>query len=314
MKLKKILIGTLLLVIGVPVAAIAMLIATLKVWDETNGSIVSSGFKREYLLHVPPNYDRAKPVPLVISLHGAAGWPKHQRNTSRWDRFADSLGFIVVYPSGIHEGPRIWHVERGRGLAIDVRFIADLIDTLAAHYNIDRDRIYANGLSNGGGMSFVLSCTMSDRIAAVGLVSSAQTLPWDWCTDHRPVPMIMFHSTADPIVPYNGGFGTSRFAPTRFDPNAKPFPNIPQWAANWARRNGCAEPPLDSTLAPNVVLREWTHCTLDAPVVFYTIQGAGHQWPGGNPIPEWMVGPPTNAVDATSLMWAFFQAHPLIKR
>ena len=54
------------------------------------------------------------------------------------------------------------------GLTRDVRFISELIDTLEAAYNIDPARIYANGLSNGGGMAFVLSCTLSDRIAAVG--------------------------------------------------------------------------------------------------------------------------------------------------
>src|SRR5947209_15439212 len=91
------------------------------------------------------------------------------------------------------------------GLMRDVRFISELIDTLRAAYNIDPTRIYANGLSIGGGMAFVLSCTLSDRIAAVGMVAAAQSLPSSWCTDHRPVPMIAFHGTADPIVPYQGG-------------------------------------------------------------------------------------------------------------
>src|SRR5437899_12772654 len=91
------------------------------------------------------------------------------------------------------------------GLMRDVRFISELIDTLRAAYNIDRTRIYANGMSIGGGMAFVLSCTLSDRIAAVGMVSAAQSLAASWCTDPRPVPMIEFHWAADPIVPYGRG-------------------------------------------------------------------------------------------------------------
>src|SRR3989441_5213315 len=75
------------------------------------------------------------------------------------------------------------------GLMRDVRFISELIDTLRAAYNIDPTRIYANGLSIGGGMAFVLSCTLSDRVAAVGMVAAAQSLPSSWCTDHRPVPI-----------------------------------------------------------------------------------------------------------------------------
>ena len=108
-------------------------------------------------------------------------------------------------PVGNRErGPRVWHVGAGPGLMRDVRFISELIDTLEAAYNIDPTRIYANGLSNGGGMAFALSCTLSHRIAAVGMVAAAQTLPWSWCTDHRPVPMIAFHGTADPMIPYEG--------------------------------------------------------------------------------------------------------------
>jgi polyhydroxybutyrate depolymerase len=174
--------------------------------NRSNGSIVSSGQKREYLLYVPKSYDRTKPTPLVISLHGAGGWPVQQMNLSEWNRVAEEQGFIVVYPSGTKGvGPRIWHVGRGSDLMKDVRFISELIDKLEASYNIDPTRIYANGMSNGGGMSFVLSCTLSDRIAAVGMVGAAQTLPWNWCTDRRPVPMIVFHGTADPMAPYNGG-------------------------------------------------------------------------------------------------------------
>jgi polyhydroxybutyrate depolymerase len=310
MKLKKVIIGTLLVIVGLPVLLIAVIVVTLSVLNETNGSIVSSGVKREYLLYVPKSYDRTKPTPLVISLHAAAMWPAHQSNTSGWNHLADSLGFIVVYPSGMVEGTRIWHVERGNGLQRDVRFISDLIDTLERSYHIDPRRIYANGLSLGGGMSFVLSCTISDRIAAVGLVAAALTLPWEWCTERRPVPLIEFHGTADPLVPFEGGRGTSRFAPDRFDPNFKPFPSVQSFVASWAERNQCGRIPTDSAVTVDVTRREYTHCADSAAVVLYTVQGAGHQWPGGKPMPRWLAGPSSSRVDATRVMWAFFEAHP----
>src|SRR5712691_13334857 len=211
MKAKKIVIGVLLAIIGLPVLLVLVVVVSVAILDRTNGSIVSSGKPRSYLLYVPQSYDRAKPTPLVISMHGAAGWPAQQMNLSGWNRLADEQGFIVVYPSG-SDVPKIWHVDRGAGLMRDVRFISALIDTLEAAYNIDPTRIYANGISNGGGMAFVLSCTLSDRIAAVGMVAAAQTLPWSWCTDHRPVPMIAFHGTAD-LVPYQGGPSPDPFNP-----------------------------------------------------------------------------------------------------
>src|SRR5262249_44458629 len=165
--------------------------------NRNDGFLISSGERREYRLYVPPSYDRtrqkqrARPTPLVISMHGAGGWPAQQMELDGWTRLADREGFIVVYPSGGEgAGPRGLRADRhnAAGLAKDVRVIADLIDRLEAAYDIDPDRIYANGLSNGGGMSFALSCELSDRIAAVGMVGAAQTLPWQWCADRRPMP------------------------------------------------------------------------------------------------------------------------------
>jgi len=296
-------LGAVLAMIGLPVLLVAFDALSFWISNRTNGSLVSSGRTREYLLHVPASYDRAKPTPLIISMHGAGGWPVQQRDVSEWDRLADRAGFIVVYPSAVVEaGPRIWHVERGPGLQRDVKFISDLIDSLEARYNIDRSMIFANGLSNGGGMSFVLSCTMSDRIAAVGLVASAQTLPWSWCTDRRPVPMMMFHGTADPDIPYDGG--TSWMAPDT-------FPNILSWAKAWARRNQCGAMPMDAAVAVDVTRLTYANCVNDASVVLYTVKGGGHTWPGGGPLPEWWLGRTSRGIDATQLMWDFFLAHPL---
>ena len=106
--------------------------------NRDNGAMVSSGESRTYLLYVPSSYDRSKPTPLVISLHGAALWGAGQMEISQWNRVADREGFIVVYPSGVEgHGPRIWRADGGAGLTKDVRFISDLIDTLEAAYNID---------------------------------------------------------------------------------------------------------------------------------------------------------------------------------
>ena len=303
MKSRKMVIRAVLVILGLPVALALIEAVSFHVLNWNNGTIVSSGLKREYLLYVPRGYDRTKPTPLVISMHAAGLWPAAQRETSQWNKVAERQGFIAVYPSGAGgAGPRIWHVDHGAGLMRDVRFISELIDTLKAAYNIDPTRIYANGLSNGGGMAFVLSCTLSDRIAAVGMVAAAQLLPWSWCTDHRPVPMIEFHGTADPVTPYNGG--RTWVAP-------EPFPSIPTWTANWARRNRCGTNPVESVVAADVTRLEYTNCADDAAVVLYRVQGGGHSWPGGKPLPEWLVGSTSNGVDATSQMWAFFREHPL---
>jgi len=298
-------IGAVLALLGLPLLLALGEAVAFHIHNRSNGVIVSSGERREYLLYVPGSYDRAKPTPLVISLHGAALWGAAQRDISRFNTVAEREGFIVVYPSGLAgAGPRVWHADGGPALQREVRFIAELIDTLKAAYNIDSTMIFANGLSNGGGMAFVLSCTLSDRIAAVGMVGAAQLLPFGWCTDRRPVPMINFHGTADGAAPYHGG--VSWVAPD-------PFPDVEAWTKRWARRNRCALNPIDSVVAADVIRRAYTSCAGDAAVVLYTIRGGGHTWPGGGPLPEWFVGPTSQSIDASSLMWAFFRAHPLRK-
>jgi len=314
---RKIVIGAVLVIIGLPVVLVLIAAVSISVLNRTNGAIVSSGQKREYLLYVPKSYDRAKPTALVISMHGALLWPAAQMRLSEWNRVADEHGFIVVYPSGTGVLLKIWPMKPEADLMADVTFISELIDRLEAAYNIDPTRIYANGASNGGAMAFALSCKLSHRIAAVGTVAAGQ-VPWSWCADSRPVPMITFHGTADPITPYNGG-PSSRASP-------KPFPSVSTWAANWARRNRCGPNPIESVVAADVTRLEYTGCAHDAAVVLYTLRGGGHAWPGGTPKQEsflfarvlamnqWLLGPTNRNIDATSQMWAFFREHRLPRK
>jgi polyhydroxybutyrate depolymerase len=312
MKTRQIVIGSALVipVVLVLIAAVSFY-ASFYSPNRSNGTIVSSGQKREYLLYVPRSYDRTKPTPLVISLHAAALWPATQMETTQWNKVADEQGLIVVYPSGttLRGGgtgvlPKVWLLRPEADLLANVRFISELIDALEAAYNIDPTRIYANGFSNGGAMAFALSCRLSHRIAAVGTVSAAQDQPWSWCAAPRPVPLINFHGTAD-LVPYNGGkvWGSPRS-----------FPSVLTWTANWAARNRCRPNPAESVVATDVTRLDYTDCADNASVVLYTVQGGGHSWPGGKPLPEWLVGPTSRNIDATSQMWAFFREHQLPRK
>jgi polyhydroxybutyrate depolymerase len=202
--LKKWFIRISLILLGLLAALTLLAIGAFRIINPTNGSLVSAGEKRSYLLYVPESYDPTVPTPLIITLHGFAQWPANQAGVSQWNELADEYGFIVVYPAGTGF-PMRWRTWGAPGSDTDpmqdVTFISDLIDKLSAEYNIDPARVYANGLSNGGGMSFVLSCKLSERIAAFGSVAGAYSLPWGECNPARPLPAIVFHGTADPIVP-----------------------------------------------------------------------------------------------------------------
>ena len=206
-----------------------------------------------------------------MDLHGFAQWPANQRDISNWDDLADEKGFIVVHPEG-SGFPRRWasHSPDEPQTDRDVTFIADLIDHLSAEPPIDPDRIHVAGISNGGGMAFVLSCELSDRVASIGTVAGLFTHPWEACDRTRPVPLIAFHGLDDEIVPFAGG-------------------------------------PLDGPLGGT----RWSDCDGGADVILHTIADGGHTWPGGDPLPEFIAGYTSPAIDATATMWEFFEDHPL---
>lgn len=287
-----------LIILGVIGLLVLSGVVAWNIADRTNGRLVSSGVKREYLLYVPDSYDGSKSVPLVITIHGFAQWPANQAWVSQWNQLADEEGFIVVYPSGLGT-PKRWRVaptaEDPTAVEVELQYFKDLIDKLSSEYAIDPDRIYVNGLSNGGGMSLRLACNLSDRVAAIGGVAGAYLVDLTQCPGG--VPGIFFHGQADNIVPFEGG------PSERFN---VPFPNIADFVEDYAQLNDC-------NLEENVILNEgnivgvrYERCDPGADVVFYTIADGGHTWPGGNPLPQNITGKTTQEIDATRLMWEFF--------
>lgn len=271
---------------------------------EASYTLKSGEQTRRYLLYIPESYDGTTAMPLVFSFHGFASWPAQQRDMSSWNRLADEHGLIAVYPQGTGL-PLRWTIG-GPFVAEDApddpAFIAQLLDTLMAELCLDAARVYATGLSNGGGMSHLLACTLADRIAAIGTVAGAYIDPDNGCQPARPVPVITFHGDLDPIVPYNGG-----------DSGPFAFPAVRDWAQAWGERNACALITQTDAVPPDVLSTvSYEDCAGDASVIFITIHGGGHTWPGSPLIlPEAIVGLTSDAVDASEAMWAFFTQHPL---
>jgi len=296
---------TWILVIGLSIIVLFSGVFYLR--NRTNRTVISSGLTRRYLLYVPDSYQPDRPVPLVISVHGFVQWPAHQARLTGWNQLADREGFLMAYPKG-RGFPLRWYTQPiaadQEKSGEDVQFFKDLISQLSASYNIDPDRIYVNGMSNGGGMTNLLASELSERIAAFGGVAGAYLPPAEIPKDHRPVPWIAFHGVNDPIVSYlgeeiNRGQRVSRFPP------------IEVWAADWARANGCRLQPESEKVADQVTKISYQNCRGAGDVILYKIEGAGHTWPGGGWLPRWLTGKTYHGISATQLMWEFFQSHPL---
>ena len=274
-------------------------------------TLVSSNVQRCYYLYVPPGYDPARPPPVVVSFHGFSSNPASQALISGWHRLAEQEGFLVVYPQGT-DFPQRWNAGAAWGeLDVnDVQFFRDILDDLASVEPVDLSRVYISGFSNGGGMAVRIACEASGEVAAIGSVAGAVVDLRD-CNPLRPVPIIAFHGTADPIVPYEGGMLRGSFLHDAAGATRAPnfFVGAEDWVATWAEWNGCDSQQAVISPQGDVRVTRYTGCDQNATVILYTIEGGGHTWPGGWPIPA--VGATSREIDATEEQWQFFQRYTL---
>lgn len=281
---------------------------------EASGSlhytVTASGRRRTVIVHVPGGYTGSRKLPLVLNLHGSESTARAQERFSGMDATADADHFIVAYPQAlIPDGTGYdWNIPgqpmvNGKlppaSAPSDITFLTALVRDLAGRYCIGLSRVFATGVSGGGRMASQLACDASSVFAAVAPVAGLR-YPSP-CPASRPVPVIAFHGTADPIDPFNGnGAGYWTYS-------------VPTAAHLWAGHNHCAASPQRTT-GHGYRLTRYSGCSGAAAVELYALTGEGHEWPGGPAMPSVItsvLGPQSVAVNANALMWAFFRAHPL---
>jgi polyhydroxybutyrate depolymerase len=276
-------------------------------------SITVDGLERTYRLHVPSTYDSSKPVPLVLALHGRLGTGEGQERLSHFDKISDEHGFLVVYPDGLD---RSWADGRGKtpsdekGVS-DVKFLSELIQRLESQYKVDAARVYATGMSNGGFMSGRLACDLSDKIAAVGIVAaSLSTNTAASCKPLKPVSVLIIQGTEDPLVPFQGGAlgkNGDRGEVLSHDAAVKKFVALNRCSAS-PQTQHLPDTANDGT-STNLAIYEG--CSAGTQVRSYTVEGAGHTWPGGMQyLPSALIGKTSHNFDASEAIWEFFAAHP----
>lgn len=191
--------------------------------DET---IQHDNLQREYLLYVPGSYTGMEAVPVVFSLHGAGGTKESQYTLSQFNLVADSENFILVTPEATAAigNLNVWNQQSDPNRADDVGFINALIDEIAGRYNIDLDRIYLAGSSNGAFMALQITCELSDKIAATAAIKGYMTPDQiNTCNPTTPTAIIQMHGTEDPLVSYDGVQATIQFWNTFNQTNDTPI-------------------------------------------------------------------------------------------
>jgi polyhydroxybutyrate depolymerase len=270
------------------------------------------GVERWYLLSVPAGHDGTTPMPLVVELHGLAEGAAIAAQMSEIDALGEREGFVSVFPNGSGQPVR-WNESLDASPNEDLDFLDALLSSLSTSLCIDEARVYATGLSYGAIMSSTLACVRSDRFAAIAPVAGVR-FP-DGCAPARPVPVLSFHGTVDPILFFNGGVGDLGAAlggGTLELPSGEvdlEGPGYPAAVAAWAEANGCGA-WSDERRSEHVIDRVY-ECDDDAETRFVIIEGGGHSWPDSDisRAIEGVVGPTTDEAHATEEIWAFFERH-----
>jgi len=280
-------------------------------------SIKVGDTERRYRVYLPRKYDAYHPTPVVVVFHGGGGNPESMIRLTGMNAKADEAGFIVVYPFGSGRLENAMLTFNGGdccGYAMqnkldDVGFTRALLDDLATVANVDTNRVFATGLSNGGIMAYYVASELSDRIAAIAPVGGP--LMMEACRPTRPVSVMHFHGTADEFAPFKGGFGKGPLSGR----GVTEFRSVDHSIQNWVKANGCKPEPEIVALPDKAddgmksTRKTWSGGKDGSEVVLIEIEGGGHTWPGLKPIVA-MLGPSTMDISANDLMWEFFQKHP----
>ncbi len=256
------------------------------------------GVARVAHVHVPASYDPSAGTPLLIGLHGLASSGTDQASMSHMIAKSDAEGFIAIHPDGTGT-PLGWNGGVCCGSANasgidDVAFISALIDKAEAQLCIDSHRVFAAGFSNGAFLAHSLGCELADKVVAIATVSGVIGIPT--CTPTQPVAVFHVHGTSDLVIPYNGG---------GINNNISVADSIAKWVAN----DACTAAPIQTFQNGDATCVDHGGCAAGTDVTLCTIDGGGHQWPGGDSSGA-LNGKVSTDLSATDAMWAFFVAHP----
>ena len=284
-------------------------------------SIVHQSYQRKFTVHTPTGFTNTTPVSAVFMLHGNGGTMQNSQNFTNLNSVSNTNGFLAVYPEGygiVSSWGFSWADSRGTSADIagidDLGFIDKLLDTLLANYNIDINKIYICGFSNGGYMTQRFACEKNQRFAAMASLGSIMdTSLFANCNPQRPIPMMFVIGTNDPFVPFNGGVANGSGGLVNEIISADTLVNF------WKINNNCLVsnpsinlPDIDLTDNSTVTLFNFTNCSCNSDVKFYRINGGGHTWPGVEiPLYELIAGETNEDIQASVELWNFFNAHTL---
>jgi polyhydroxybutyrate depolymerase len=273
------------------------------------------GQDRVAVVHLPPAVAEGRTLPLVLALHGAGGSGLQFMKAGEWRKKGDDEGFIVIAPTGLPRSlgwpgnfltnPNVWNSGQfdedgsARLKIDDVAYLTRLLDELKTRLKFDQDLVYGVGHSNGGAMTYRLAAEHSETYRAIATVAGviAPSLP----APSLPVPTMYIHGDRDPIMPRDGGESRLQWGKRVTLP-------VEEYLSQWAEKSKCEKKPQRESAGDGLTRLTYPSTQHGSDVSAIFIEGQGHDWPGGQGfLPERIMGPRTNHLNATDEIWKFFE-------
>ena len=258
---------------------------------------------RYYYIHLPhPEAQGASSV--LFNLHGYGSNALAQMQYGDFRSLANTKenNFILIHPQGAPLNTALTSSEshwNSGGWTIgstvdDVDFINTIIRFISQKYNINQDRIYSTGMSNGGFMSYHLACNLSSKIAAVASVTGSMSVQtYDDCNPSHSTSVLQVHGTLDGTVPLNGN-------------SALGMESIYDVIEFWRSFNSCIiEPIINITdyfdLGYSVEHQTFNDCLNNNQVELYIVDGMWHTWPREDNF----------GISASHIIWNFINTYDI---
>ena len=285
-----------------PVCAVYLTEGDIAIPNTEQCEMTRGGFFREFIKYVPQSInENGNAAPIVFVLHGYTSYDDWIFDYSNFQTQADEHGLILIFPQGtIYQPTQSTHWNVGgwtsESTTNDIDFIDSIIDYLDGNYLVNLDRVYSTGMSNGGFMSYVLACQLSNRIAGIASVTGSMTnQTFNECDAKHPTPVMQIHGARDNTVPYEG------------NNNMKPIDDVMEF---WLNYNGCNVIPTETVIEDNDsdglggTLSRYQGCLNDVSVELYYLDGLRHQWPVITVDDQF-------DIDSASVIWEFFSKHDI---
>ena len=284
--------------------------------ESVERTLVVDGLERTYRVYVPK--DVTDLVPVVFVFHGGRGVSAQLERYTRFSELAETEKFIAAYPQGIdrgwNDGRNAESIPAQRKNIEDVKFVRTVLDDIAKSHTVDRSRVFATGISNGGIFCHRLAADASDMFAAIAPVVGgiAEPLAKDFKPKH-PVSLLVIQGEADPLVPINGGIVGAALLMNRGSVIA-----TKETVEKYLKLNGVTGEPTTSTLddvskddGTTTQVTKYPSGPQGFRVEVYLIKNGGHYWPGRPAVfGERLAGKAPQDFDATRVIWQFFKTCP----